>query len=229
MFRELCGESTFEDVVLVTTMWKGTLPDTCEAHENELSSKLFKPVLDGGAQMVRHYDTPQSAHDIIRGVMKKQRSVVLQIQHELVDQHKNLASTAAGHTINREFHELAKQHEAEMKRIREEMMQALKERDEEIRRELEEETRRLQEQVEKIEENWKDAGANPHQSTDEVSGVRNALLAPRITSLFQFLRNSGPGIQRHVDEMDKVSSSAFHLSYVPRPIFAAAFSGSHYT
>ena len=80
----------------------------------------------------------------------------------------------------------------------------------EMRMKLDEETRKLQERVEKIKENRKKASVSARQSTDKESGVRNTLLAPRIASLFQFLRDSGSKVQRDVDEMDKVSLSTFH-------------------
>ena len=149
MFRELCGDRTLKNVVIVTNMWGEVPLDVGESRENELSSNFFKPVLDKGAQMVRHHNTAQSAHDVIQMIMKN-RPVVLQIQRELVDEHKDIVDTAAGEAVNRELNEQIRRHQAELKTVQREMMQALKEKDEETRQELEEETRKLQEQMEKI-------------------------------------------------------------------------------
>jgi len=149
MFRELCGDTTLRNVVLVTNMWGEVSTDVGESRESELSSKFFKPVLDKGAQMVRHHNTVQSAHDIIRKIMAN-RPVVLQIQRELVDEHKDIVDTAAGEAVHQELNEQIKRHQAELKVIRGEIMQALKEKDEETRRELEEETRKLRGQMENI-------------------------------------------------------------------------------
>ena len=66
MVRELCGDAALKNVVLVTNMWSEVSPDVGQNRENQLSAKFFKPVLDLGAQMVRHHHTVQSAHDIIR-------------------------------------------------------------------------------------------------------------------------------------------------------------------
>ena len=149
MFRELCGDTTLRNVLLVTNMWGEVSRDVGESRENELASNFFKPVLDKGAQMVRHYNTVQSAHDIIRRIMAN-RPVVLQIQRELVDEHKDIVDTAAGEAVNRELNEQIRRHQAELKVVQGEMIQALKEKDEETRRELEEETKKLREQMEKI-------------------------------------------------------------------------------
>ena len=149
MLRELCGDAASRNVVLVTNMWSDVSREVGEDRENKLSSKFFKPALDNGARMVRHHNTAQSAHDIIRMVMGN-RPVVLQIQRELVDEHKDITGTAAGRAINRELDEQMRRHQAELKRVEGEMERVLKEKDEESMQELEEERRELQERMEKV-------------------------------------------------------------------------------
>ena len=148
MFRELCGDPTLKNVVLVTNMWGEISQDVGEDREEELATNFFKPVLDKGAQLARHHNTVQSAHDIIRRIIRN-RPAALQIQRELVDEGKSITDTAAGEAINREINEYIRRHQAEMKALQEEMMQALKDKDEETRQELEEETRRLQGQIDR--------------------------------------------------------------------------------
>ena len=149
MFREICGDEALKNVVLVTNMWGEVSLGVGEAREDELSSKFFKPVLDKGAQMSRHHNTVESAHDIIRKIAKN-FPVALRIQRELVDEHKNIADTAAGEAVNRELNEQMERHQTELKSIQEEMVHALNEKDEEARQELEEEKNKLQEQLERI-------------------------------------------------------------------------------
>ena len=150
MFRKLCGESTLKNVVLVTNMWEVEPQHINEAREKELSSKFFKPTLDKGAQMVRHHNTPESAHEIVRMIMKN-HPVVLQIQRELVDERKEIIDTAAGESINQELKELVKRHQAELKEVRDEMDQALRAKDEQLRRELEGMRRDMEEKIKEIE------------------------------------------------------------------------------
>ena len=129
-------------------MWGNVSRDVDEARENELSGKTFKPALDKGAQMARHHNNTQSAHNIVRRIMKN-RPEVLQIQRELVDEQKDIVDTAAGQAINRELNEQIRRHQAELK-ILQGGMQALEEKDEEVRQEPEEGRRKLQEQMEEI-------------------------------------------------------------------------------
>jgi len=159
MFRELCGDTSLENVVLVTSMWDDVPLDVGESREEELSSNFFKPALNKGARMVRHQNTEQSAHDIIRMIMKN-RPVVLQIQRELVDEHKNIVNTAAGETINKELDEQIRWRQAQLEEVQEQMVQALNEGDEETREEMEEETRNLQELLEKIKKDSESMASN---------------------------------------------------------------------
>ena len=149
MFRELCGDSTLKNVILVTNMWGEVSQEVGESREEQLITNFFKPALDKSAQFTRHHDTVQSAHDIIRRIMRNQ-PLVLQIQRELVDERKGIIDTAAGGAINRELNEQIRRHQVELKAVREEMMEALAMKDEETRQELAEETRKLQEEVEKM-------------------------------------------------------------------------------
>ena len=151
MFRELCGDTTLKNVVLVTNMWDDVSRDAGESREKELSTNFFKPALDKGARMTRHHNTEQSARDAVRMIMKN-RHVVLQIQRELVDERRDITRTSAGEIINRELNELIRRHQASLNEIQEGMRQALREKDEETRQELEEEKRQLQEEMRKIRE-----------------------------------------------------------------------------
>ena len=159
MFRELCGEASLKNVVLVTNMW-GTVPlDVGEAREMELTSKYFKSALNKGAQMARHQNTEQSAHDIIRMIMKN-NPVVLQIQRELVEERKDIVNTAAGEAVNEELNEQFRKHREEWKEAQDQIVRALKEKDEQSKQEGEEETQRLLEQMEKIKKDSEGMASN---------------------------------------------------------------------
>ena len=148
-----------KNVVLVTNMWNVDPQDVSEARESQLSSKFFKPALDKGSQMVRHYNTLESAHNIIRKIVDNQPAV-LQIQRELVDEGKDISDTAAGETVDRELRELIQRHQAELEEVRGEMAQALKEKDEQMKQRLEEIKRDLLGKVEKAEKNLGAMAAN---------------------------------------------------------------------
>lgn len=125
-------------------MWGEVPHDVGKAREKELASIFLKPALDKGAQMVCHHNSEQSAHDVIRHIMNN-HPVVLQIQHELVDERKDITNTAAGEAVNTELTEQTRQHEAALNQVREEMMRKLEEKHQNARQVLEEEMRSIQE------------------------------------------------------------------------------------
>jgi len=149
MFRELCGDSTLKNAILITNMWGEVSPDIGEAREQELARAFFKPALDKGAQLARYYNTAESAHDIVRRVMKNQ-PIPLQIQRELVDERKDITDTAAGEAVSKELNEQIRRYQDELKLIREEMLRALMEKDEETRQELQVEMHRIYEGLNKM-------------------------------------------------------------------------------
>ena len=161
MFRELCGDSTLKNVTLVTNMWGEVTQAIGEAREQELIANFFKPVLDKGAQLARHHNTTESAHDIIRRIMKNQ-PIALQIQRELVEEHKDIVNTVAGKAVNKELNEQVQRHQVELKAIQEEMVRALKDKDEKLRKELEEENCKLREQMKKIRQDSEGMASNHH-------------------------------------------------------------------
>ena len=81
-FHNLCGDSTLKNVIIVTNMWGDVVRDVGEAREKELITTFFKSFPDKGAQLTRHHNTAQCAHDIIRCIMKN-RPNAPQIRREL--------------------------------------------------------------------------------------------------------------------------------------------------
>ena len=122
MFRELCGDSTLKNVVLVTNMWGEVSKEVGEAREAELAREdiFFKPVLEKGARLLRHDNTVESTQEILRSIIGNQpRS--LRIQRELVDEKKDISQTAAGAELNRDLLQQAEKHRLEMIVLQDEM------------------------------------------------------------------------------------------------------------
>ena len=149
MFHRLCGASTLRNAIIVTNMWEGGSRDIYGAHERELSSDFFKSALDAGAQIVRHHNTVESAHNIIWGIVEND-TVALKIQRELVDGQKDIIDTTAGKAIKQGLDAQLRQREVELMEILEGIDRVLEENDEDMRRWLEEEARRQQEWMEVI-------------------------------------------------------------------------------
>ena len=137
MFRKLCGEDTLKNVHIVTTMWGLVDPAVGEARERELKTdeRLFKPVLDKGAVLVRHDNTIKSAHAILNSILQN-HPLPLQIQKEMVEQKKDISQTAAAVELDRELAIMAERHKQELEQIKTEMREAIAAKDEEAKREL---------------------------------------------------------------------------------------------
>jgi membrane protein involved in colicin uptake len=161
-------------VVLLTNMWGEVSHEVGEARERELTSNFFKPALDKGAQLVRHHNTEQSAHNVIRTIMNN-HPVVLQIQREIVDEHKDIANTAAGEAIDRELKEAARRHEAEVKKAQEEAARALREKEEEAMRQREAEARRLEEEMRRRREEEERIALQRHQEMERAEAEARRL------------------------------------------------------
>lgn len=151
IFRELCGESTLRNVLIVTNMWSEVDPQLGEEREQELATnpKFFKPVVDRGARMLRNLNTPESAHAILRHLINAQAHT-LQIQHELVNERKDLAQTSAGTELTRVLKEQSDRHEEQLREVRRELEEAMRAKDEEARKELEQEIGKKQDEIDQI-------------------------------------------------------------------------------
>lgn len=131
MLLKLCGDSALKNVILVTNMWEDR-----EGYKPDDFRQFFDLANAKGAQITCHNNTTLSAHDTIRRIMKN-HPVPLQIQTELVDEHKNLVDTAAGQAVNDVLNDLVGRYRSVLKEIHDKMMQALETDDVDTRRGLE--------------------------------------------------------------------------------------------
>jgi len=122
MFRELCGEKNFSNVILCTTMWDKVGEDEGQRREEELKSTrtFWGSLIDRGAQVVRHQgDLTASARNIAELLIQKD-TIVLQLQEDL-DRNDSLSNTSAGRVLTGEMENMKRKHEEEIEALREEM------------------------------------------------------------------------------------------------------------
>ncbi|KAL4064078.1 hypothetical protein V8B97DRAFT_1343731 [Scleroderma yunnanense] len=122
IFQNLCGKDSLKNVVIVTTMWDKVTKEDGIRREEELKSSddLFKPLLDGGATMMRYDRHPESGTEVIECLLGKSVTTT-QIVREIIQDGKALEDTAAGTKLQSEIRELLKQHSDEMKALKDEM------------------------------------------------------------------------------------------------------------
>ncbi|KAG9103353.1 hypothetical protein FRC07_010013, partial [Ceratobasidium sp. 392] len=138
VFRQLCGNTSLSNVLLVTNMWSNPPAPIELEREAELRDHpdFFRPAIEKGARMARRaYKNKESAHEIVRMLLGKQ-TTTMAIQKELVDQRKELSKTSAGKILERELQLVIERHRIEMEQVRQDMKDAIRERDEQAKREL---------------------------------------------------------------------------------------------
>jgi hypothetical protein len=143
--QRICGEQTLRNVVLTTNMWGNVDQGIGAARERQLAEEFVKAALDKGAQLRRHSDTTQSAHDIIRAILENRRAA-LQVQQELVDENREFDRTTVGQEINREVVETTRRLEQQVQELRN-ALTTVRGREQETRSELEAEIAALREEI----------------------------------------------------------------------------------
>lgn len=151
MFRRLCGEKTLKNVVLMTNMWGKVTLQEGAGRELELGQKHFKTAIEKGARLCRHYNTPESAREILRTILENQ-PMVLKIQRELIDEGKDIEQTGAGEELSKEIRQAVVAYKAEIEHLEEGMRMADDDDDEGARDELESDKRRQEEEAWELQE-----------------------------------------------------------------------------
>lgn len=186
MFCKLCGEKAFCNIIILTNMWGEVTPERGAAREIELATDdlLFKPILDGGAQMARHENSVQSAHAVILSLIEHS-PVALRIQEELIDEHKDIADTGAGQELGRELAALIRKHHAQLAELQTELDEAVRAKDMQSKKELEQARKDIEERISRAERDRARLSTEYVQEKNQVDGfVRDAM-----TTLGQEQRN----------------------------------------
>lgn len=129
-FKKLVGSESMASVALVSTMW-GETSDADEERRDLIlreTPEFWKSMIDQGAKPYRHTRSQASALTIIRPLLGK-IPTVLNLQHELVDQGKNLNHTEAGKEVDAGISLQREMLERKIEDTKTEMTQALAAKD----------------------------------------------------------------------------------------------------
>ena len=136
MFRELCGPAAYKNVVVLTTYW-----DQVPSHEvgvkreEQLKSKFFARLVEGGAQFMRHDRTVESTRKVLRHILPMPPTIT-QIQTEIRKEGKSLAETGAGSVHSKEVEAALAKYKKEIADLTAEMA-TIKESNKAAKQELE--------------------------------------------------------------------------------------------
>ena len=112
MFKKLCGDDAFENVVLGTTKWSIIREETGERREQQLRDLFWKDMMNYGSVIRRVGDDPSSAREIIDHILRNKAVKSVLIQKEVVDMTIPIPETTAGKMLRYtqdEFEGLKKQ------------------------------------------------------------------------------------------------------------------------
>ncbi|KAH8074811.1 P-loop containing nucleoside triphosphate hydrolase protein [Cristinia sonorae] len=227
MFRKLCGEETLRNVLIVTNMWGLVDPERGEERERELKTDdlLFKPVLDKGAEMVRHDNTLESAQTILNRLIQNHPEP-LRIQRELVDEGMDISETGAGVELAAELAAVIKKHKEDLEAIQREMNEALAAKDMETKQELEEAKKEIVDRMMKVEEDRdrlsREYAEEKRRSDEEMQQIRDQLKAEaaeraqRQREFDRLQREYTESSNRSREENEKLQRRMNELQSMPR-------------
>ena len=144
MFKELCGEKTLANVVIVTTNWSRVGKEEGDNREDDLRKGFFRPLLEEGARMFRHDNSVKGALTILSSLLHE-KGVTTKIAEEL-HKGKELVDTSAGAVLFAEIKAMEARHKEEMLGL----MKDMSVKDAELKRRLEQERRELEWQLENL-------------------------------------------------------------------------------
>lgn len=123
MFEELCGaKTTFQNIMLVTTMWDEVDKETGLKREKELEKEHWGAMLNRDSTISRFLGTRESGFTLIDPLISKanERSSVL-LKQELSDMHKKLPATSAARQLFSNLELLVRQREVLLQQTRNEV------------------------------------------------------------------------------------------------------------
>ena len=121
MFRRLCGDENLKNVILATTKWDETRPDTAQQRQDELESPegFWGPYIAGGSKVRQFMNTKESAVEIVEEILGLGRFVP-KIQEEAVAGTR-VRDTDAGVYLTQALDQLREIHEKETAALRAEI------------------------------------------------------------------------------------------------------------
>lgn len=171
VFRELCGDTTLANVVIVTNMWGEVTPALGNKREQQLvaDDMFFAPAIAAGAKHLRHHDTIESAEAILHQIVHN-TPLTFKIQEEIVDGKNNLNQTAAGGMLFSDLQAMEERHRHEKEEMQLQMEMVNATAKEELRKEIarrEDDVRRLHEDMRKLMQDFREDMAAEHVRRDK--------------------------------------------------------------
>lgn len=150
IFKRICGEEALKNVLLVTSRWNEVDEATGADRERELRERIWAYMLGRGSCMSRFHGDRSSAVTLASQLLIKD-PVVLRLQHEMIDEGKNLNDTTAGSFVDDGLTKLREEYLGKIEAL-ENLKRELKESDRVMKRQMQAEWERERARLRKTEE-----------------------------------------------------------------------------
>jgi hypothetical protein len=189
IFKKICGDKPLKNVLLVTSRWSSEVDEeTGSQREGELKEDFWAYMLNKGSNMSRFYGDRDSAVMLISQLLAKD-SIVLDLQHQLVDEGKQLNETAAGSYVNDGLEDLKAEYQKELASL-EKLKQDLLEEDRAMKRRIQQDLAKEKARLEEAQEHQvslqRRVGDEVHQEINQKRAVIFKLL-PFIPAVLDIL------------------------------------------
>lgn len=154
IFRQLCGDSNLQSVVLATTMWEASTNESMgrefedRQEQLKLNPDFWGEMASHGSLVLRHNDNIDSALKIIRYILNQNSRITLQVQREMEEDNKRLDQTLAGEELSRWLLEQQRLFEKRLQGTQVDMEDAIKNSNKRVVQELAKQQDELQKQLE---------------------------------------------------------------------------------
>lgn len=169
IFTKICGADALKNVVLATTRWDEVVEAVGADREQQLRTNFWAYMLGKGSIMTRFYGDRPSAIGMVSQLLSK-RSIVLDLQREMVDEGKPLNQTTAGAMVNDEAGSKKAQYEQGLRDL-DDLRRTLQENDrvmrEQIQKDWAKEKARLQKAIEDQKTLGRDVAAEVREQIDD--------------------------------------------------------------
>ncbi|KZM21030.1 uncharacterized protein EKO05_0011163 [Ascochyta rabiei] len=153
ILKAICGVPASVNITFVTTMWDklGPNSDTVGEERTEEMKRLFlAEFIEKGAQVQRHSGTVASARGIVDRILSNNKTVTLEIEHEMIEEGRLLEQTQVGRILQRDLKEQQKEFDVELKEIEQQLLEAQQSNDSTAVASLSEDLERHKENLERL-------------------------------------------------------------------------------
>lgn len=164
IFKRICGEEALKNVLLITSRWSEVDESTGAARERQLRETFWSYMLARGSCMSRFHGDRSSAVSLASQLLIKE-SVVLQIQHEMIDKGLQLGQTTVGSFVDQGLNESREKLQGEIRAL-ERLRNELKESDRAMKRQVEADWARERARLRETEEQQVSLRRNVAQEVD---------------------------------------------------------------